>query len=158
MKSPMLKMNITADEIYQSTYRKSADRISSQIQWLFYKLGLIANDLVMMIIAFRLAYFIRFDLDISFFRIDVSPSLLYYSNLIILLLPLWLIIFASVGLYNQQNLLGGTEEYSLVFRATLIGLLVVIIISFLEPTFIVARGWLLMAWFFSFMFTSIGRF
>jgi len=112
----------------------------------------------MMIIAFRLAYFIRFDLDISFFRIEISPSLLYYSNLIILLLPLWLIIFAVVGLYNQQNLLGGTEEYALVFRATLIGLMMVIVISFLEPTFIIARGWLLMAWFLSFLFTSIGRF
>jgi len=63
-----------------------------------------------------------------------------------------------VGLYNQKNLLGGTEEYALVFRATLIGLLLVIIISFLEPTFIIARGWLLMAWFFSFLFTSISRF
>ena len=62
MKSPMLKMNITADEAYQAKYSKSADRIPTNVQWWIYKLGLSANDLVMMIIAFRLAYFIRFDL------------------------------------------------------------------------------------------------
>ncbi len=158
MKSPALNMKTTADEAYLSTYKKSASRIPTNVQWWIYKVGLCTNDLVMMIIAFRLAYFIRFNLDFSLFRVDVTPSLLYYSNLIILLLPLWIIIFASVGLYNQKNLLGGTEEYALVFRATLIGLLLVIIISFLEPTFIIARGWLLMAWFFSFLFTSISRF
>jgi exopolysaccharide biosynthesis polyprenyl glycosylphosphotransferase len=158
MKSPTIEMNITADEVYRSKYIKNIKRIPSHIQWWSFKLTLMVNDLIMMSAAFRFAYFLRFELNLPFFQMDVSPTPAFYFYINVLLLPFWLIIFAALGLYNQKYLLGGTEEYARVFRATLIGLLLVIIVSFLEPTLFIARGWLLMAWFFSFLFTNIGRF
>jgi exopolysaccharide biosynthesis polyprenyl glycosylphosphotransferase len=69
-----------------------------------------------------------------------------------------MLLFASNGLYSRRNLLGGIEEYSLVFRTSSIGLLLVIIAGFLEPGFILARGWLLLAWLFVFLWVGIGRF
>jgi exopolysaccharide biosynthesis polyprenyl glycosylphosphotransferase len=158
MKSPTLKINLTADEHYRTKYLENLNRIPSHIQWFSYRAVLMLNDLFMMSLAFRFAYYLRFELTLSFFQPDAIPSPYFYITINILLLPLWLIIFAAMGLYNRSNLLGGTEEYSRVFRATLIGLLLVIIVSFLEPVIIIARGWLLMAWFFSFFFTALGRF
>jgi exopolysaccharide biosynthesis polyprenyl glycosylphosphotransferase len=61
-------------------------------------------------------------------------------------------------LYNQHNLLGGTLEYSKLFRSSTVGFLLIVMAGFLQPTLIVARGWLLMAWGFTFIFSAIGRF
>jgi exopolysaccharide biosynthesis polyprenyl glycosylphosphotransferase len=86
------------------------------------------------------------------------PSLSDYQTLVMILIPIWLGIFAMAGLYQRQNLLGGTREYSLIFNSTTIGMFTVISAGFLVPEFIFARGWLLLAWAFVFLFTAIGRF
>jgi exopolysaccharide biosynthesis polyprenyl glycosylphosphotransferase len=78
--------------------------------------------------------------------------------LVTLSLALWILIYWINGLYNNQNLLGGTREYDMVFRSSTIGFLLIVIAGFLEPSLIVARGWLLMAWAFTFMFAAFGRF
>jgi exopolysaccharide biosynthesis polyprenyl glycosylphosphotransferase len=110
-------------------------------------------------LAFRLAYFIRFELSLPIFQNEFPPSEGYYQRVVLyFLLPLWVGIFASVGLYKRKNLLGGTQEYALVFRATASGLLLVIVAGFLEPVFIIARGWLLLAWVLTFLLTAGGRF
>jgi exopolysaccharide biosynthesis polyprenyl glycosylphosphotransferase len=62
------------------------------------------------------------------------------------------------GLYVQNNLLGGVKEYALVFRAVTIGMLLLVIAGFLEPSFIIARGWLLLSWILTFLFVAGGRF
>jgi len=112
----------------------------------------------MMYLAFRTAYFVRFQMNLQIFQLDVRPPVQFYHNLFFLLTPIWVVIFAVLGLYNRQKLLGGTEEYARVFRATTTGMFVVIIAGFLQPEFIIARGWLIMAWFLAFVYTSAGRF
>ena len=37
-------------------------------------------------------------------------------------------------------------------------MVLLISIGFLDPEFILARGWLLLAWIFSFLFAAVGRF
>ena len=135
--------------------------VTSILRWLIwaeYILALLINDALMSLLAFRVAYLIRFEWTVPIFRLEVLPSQPYYSSLSIMLVPVWLVIFAAYGLYRRQNLLGGTEEYALVARGTTIGLLVLIIFGFLEPEFLIARAWLLMAWGFSLIFTAFGRF
>ena len=44
-------------------------------------------------------------------------------------------IFAVNGLYAKDNLLGGTREYSKVFRSATQGFLLIAIAGFLEPDF-----------------------
>lgn len=127
-------------------------------QWRLYTAGLVGNDFLMLGLAFRLAYFIRFDLSLPLFEEQVLASFAYYRLLVFILLPIWLAIFAVVGLYNRQNLLGGTNEYSLVFNATTIGMFLLIAAGFLLPEFIFARGWLLIAWALAFFLVSLGRF
>jgi exopolysaccharide biosynthesis polyprenyl glycosylphosphotransferase len=109
-------------------------------------------------LAFRLAYWIRFELSFPIFRPDAFSEFQFYSTIVLGLIPLWIIIFAISGLYNRQNLLGGIQEYSMVFRGTATGLLLVIVVGFLEPVFIIARGWLLLSWFLAFLLTASGRF
>lgn len=127
-------------------------------QWRFLTLFLVINDLWMVGMAFLLAYFVRFYSELPLFEIGVSPVYDYYRNLSLFLNPMWAVVFWGFGLYNRRNLLGGTQEYSLVFKAVSLGIMVVVVFSFLSVDFILARGWLLIAWLFTFLFVSSGRF
>jgi len=127
-------------------------------QWRLFTICLIVFDFLAVGFAFWLAYFVRFKLSISVFRLDVNPSMDYYQSFTFLLIPLWLILFASFGLFNRQYLLGGTDEYARILYAATTGMIIVIFFNFINPEFILARGWLLLSWIFSFFFTAIDRF
>ncbi|MGA9534189.1 MAG: sugar transferase [Anaerolineales bacterium] len=126
-------------------------------EWPFFIAGLLISDFVMIGLAFRLAYWIRFEVAIPVFEADVLSSRVYYEQLVMFLIPLWLVIFAMSGLYKRDNLLGGTEEYERVFRGSTFGMLTVVIAGFLQPQLIVARGWVLLAWISSFVLAIWGR-
>lgn len=132
--------------------------LSNQAIWIIYQTILVINDLFWMIASFRIAFWVRFELSIPIFQLEITPYFPTYSSLGTLLVPLWLLIFSLTGLYSRANLVGGTVEYSKTFSATSKALLIMIIAGFLEPSFVIARGWLLMFWAFSFLFTSAGRF
>jgi exopolysaccharide biosynthesis polyprenyl glycosylphosphotransferase len=112
----------------------------------------------MMGAAFRLAFGVRFETNLPVFQNFVVPDIDYYQRVTFFMAIVWWIIFALSGLYSKKYLLGGPEEYALVFRASTITLLLVIVAGFLQPEFIIARGWLLLAWSLSFLMISIGRF
>ncbi len=145
-------------EVHLTAKINQASRtISRPWQWRLYTLSLIVSDLVMTGVAFRLSYYLRFEASIGFFQ-DVTPSIVYYQFLVVILIPTWLFIFWATGLYNRHKLLGGPQEYSMVFNATTIGLFLVIAVGFLLPEFIFARGWLLLAWVLASLLTGTGRF
>lgn len=128
------------------------------MQWLVYKIVLVISDLIMLGLAFRLAYFFRFEVPFSFFDQDALIAIEHYRTLVWLSSFLWILVYWINGLYNSQNLLGGTREYDKIFRSSTVGFLLIVIAGFLEPSLIIARGWLLMAWGFTFIFASAGRF
>jgi exopolysaccharide biosynthesis polyprenyl glycosylphosphotransferase len=132
--------------------------VSSAYQWKIYIVLLILVDALMTLAAFRLAYFLRFELHLSLFKLEIVPSISLYFSLVTVLTPLWIVILAVAGLYNRQNLLGGTQEYSLVFTSTTIGIVLVITAGFVGTAFVIARGWLLSAWLCTFILVSLGRF
>jgi exopolysaccharide biosynthesis polyprenyl glycosylphosphotransferase len=106
---------------------------------------LILTDMCIVVISFALAYAVRFWIgaplfDEGWFR----PG--FYALLVGLLAPSYLALFHIHGLYNRANLLGGTTEYARMFNAVTVGLLLVVVISFVQPDFVVARGWLLLSW------------
>ncbi len=136
----------------------AASSTSRILQWSLLTITLILSDALMIAIAFRAAYFFRFETSIAIFHLEVTPSISHYRQLIIILIPVWLLLFMTSGLYHRQNLLGGTQEYRLVFHATTIGLVLVIAFGFLVTDLVLARGWLLLAWAFVFLFTSSSRF
>jgi len=137
---------------------RAKSRVSRRTQWNAFVLALIGSDVIMAALAFQLAYFIRFELFSSIFNGGVWPTKSFYDYLsLIFLVPLWVILYWVVGLYNRQNLLGGVQEYALIFRATTMSFLIVIIAGFLQPDLIIARGWLLMAWAFTFSTSASGN-
>lgn len=158
MQSTVPNVNTIMETTLTTRVYQASRSIPRWMQWRLLSLCLILSDAFMASIAFRVAYIVRFDLSIPLFKQDAMPSLAAYQNLVFILVPLWLGIFALAGLYNRQNLLGGTREYSLIFNSTTIGMFTVISAGFLMPDFIFARGWLLLAWILVFLFTCIGRF
>ncbi|MEJ5313075.1 MAG: sugar transferase [Anaerolinea sp.] len=128
-------------------------------QWRALTIALVILDAISIASGFLVAYLIRFETNLPiFFSVEESVSLRFYLFLGIVLLPLWLGIFALHGLYSRPNLLGGTKEYSLLFNATTISMFLIITANFLIPDFILARGWLLLTWIFVFLFSFLTRF
>src|SRR5512140_2929513 len=76
-------------------------------QWKLYVVALVISDLFMVAAAFRVAYFIRFEMQIPIFKLAFAPSLTFYLYFVAALTPIWIVIHAVVGLYNRSNLLGG---------------------------------------------------
>lgn len=138
--------------------KKANSLIPRNMQWSMYIVSLVISDALMIFLAFWLAYYIRFVAFEWFFDQRASVSFLTYSILLYSMPFLWLVIFAINGLYAKENLLGGTEEYSKVFRSAGTGFLLIVIAGFLGPTLFIARGWLLMAWGFTFLFVAGARF
>ena len=139
--------------------RRLADLTRRDRRRLFW-LGLASADVLGLAAAFTLAFAIRFFTALPVFASDsgLPGQITFYAGLVAALLPLWLLVFLVVGLYDEQNLLGGTREYALVFNAVSAGMLLVVFASFLNPQFVVARGWLLIAWLLAFLFVAALRF
>ncbi len=151
-------INSLADASLTQKVRRASRNLPRHWQWRLFIITLLLNDALITGAAFRLSYYLRFERPLSFFFAESSISFEFYRSLVFLLIPLWITIFGVMGLYNRQNLLGGTREYSQVFNGTTVGMFLVISAGFLMPGFIFARGWLLMAWGFTFFFTALGRF
>ncbi len=137
---------------------QASQNISRPRQWRLFQISLVFSDAMMTGIAFRLAYYLRFESSIRAFHLEAVPSFAFYQHMVFILVPTWLSIFAISGLYNRRHLLGGPHEYSLVFNATTISMFAVIMTGFLLPEIIFARGWLLLAWLLVFLFAASGRF
>ena len=128
------------------------------LEWRVLILILILSDLIFYNLAFRFAYWVRYESNWPITKFWIQPAI-DYSDLSLLTIPVLLAIFAMVGLYNRRNLLGGTREYSLVFTATTIAMFVNICVGFLFPDdLVLARGWVILTWLFSFLSISTGRF
>ena len=143
------------EEIGVNKVPVSMSRVS---QWRLFTLSLIIVDGIAIGIAFWLAYYVRFGLSIRLFRLEVDPSIGFYVRLCLILIPLWLIIFYVMDLYDRKNLLGGALEYERIFFSTTIGVLLFIVVSFIISQFIFSRGWLLLFWVFAWFALTFGRF
>lgn len=158
MESSFQTQNALAERHLRVKIYQASRSIPRRTQWMLFTASLIFSDLLMLGLAFRIAYLFRFEMNIAFFQLEITPSLAHYRNLMFVIIPVWLTIFAILGLYNRQNLISGTQEYSNAFNATTTGFVAVIAADFLFPELIFARGWMLAAWLFAFLFTVIGRF
>jgi exopolysaccharide biosynthesis polyprenyl glycosylphosphotransferase len=130
----------------------------ARVTWRLYIAALIIVDALAMGAAFRIAYWLRFEVGLPLFRLEIEPSFYFYRRLTMVLIPVLVLVLAGSGLYSRKNLLGGIGEYSLAFQGTTLGLFLVIIAGFLEPTLVIARGYLLLAWVLCIGLIMTGRF
>jgi exopolysaccharide biosynthesis polyprenyl glycosylphosphotransferase len=151
-------MDLSIKPVNKAVSFQAARLASRKLQWVVFTALLVASDTIMVASAFGLAYLIRFKSSIELFHLEVVPEFTYYRTLTLIFLPLWVMLFAVIGLYRRTNILAGPQEYSLIFNASTIGIVLVIAAGFLVPEFVLARGWLLMAWVLAFLLTAIGRF
>ena len=154
-----IRIQITSSSIIAGSKRikDASSIISPSIQWRLYIAGLILSDAVMTFLAFWLAYYLRFEWFVQYFASSAIVSFDQYRFLLYTMPILWLVIFVANGLYLKENLLGGTHEYSRVLRSASAGFLVIVLAGFLQPTLIIARGWLLLTWGISFLFVAVAR-
>ncbi|NWG22389.1 MAG: sugar transferase [Chloroflexi bacterium] len=128
---------ITADVKPRSVVRRAGRRLL---------IGqLVLTDMLVVLVSFTIAYTVRFQSDLPIFNEGwVRPE--FYATVVVALAPVYLALFWVYGLYSPVNLLGGATEYARMFNAVTTGMLLVIVVSFLFPEFIVARGFLLLSW------------
>lgn len=130
---------------------------SLQVQRAIMTGWLVLTDSLALALAFRLAYWIRFDLQIT-----VAPEVIEtpatYAAIAARLIPVWLLLFVFYGLYDPQSKLAGIRQTSRCFTASTMATLLVVVTTFLEPTFVVSRGWLVSVWLLSFLLVSANRF
>lgn len=124
----------------------------------FFHGALVLNDVLMVTLAFAIAYSLRFPLGIAL-EADVPHDLAKYARLVLVLIPLWLGLFWLMRLYDDRYLLGGTTEYAKAVNACTSGMMLVVLVTFLvdEPDSRIARGWLVYSWLLSMLFVCGGR-
>lgn len=157
-----MKANVNQSTVIEVSKKRRETlnkRISEEwLEWSGLIFLLITSDLLLYFLAFRSAYWVRYESTWPITQYWVLPAIDYF-DLNLLTMPVLVSIFAMIGLYNKRNLLGGTREYSLVFTAATITMFLNITVRFLFPDdLILARGWVILTWLFSFLFISLGRF
>jgi exopolysaccharide biosynthesis polyprenyl glycosylphosphotransferase len=121
-----------------------------------YQLSLLVSDAAMLVLAFALAYWLRFEGGIGL-RLEVIGQANDYIHLSFIVIPVWLGLFALLRLYDYEVLLGGTSEYTRVLNACTLGVMVVIVVEFLFESVIFSRAWLLQAWLLSCLSVCLAR-
>lgn len=97
---------------------------------LIFSLILVPLDYLALVAAFVSAYILRVKLD---FRPVAHPiAALTFLKIALLLLPVWILIFALAGLYNQSNLRRRFDEIGKIFIAVSGGVMFIILLDFLQ--------------------------
>lgn len=109
-------------------------------------------DIVMIISAFALGYYVRSQFEVIYLWPFVD-----YLKFILLSLPLWIIIFSLEGLYNIRNPKKGFNEFYtiIVSVSTVIG--IIIMWLFLTRITFFSRLIIVYSWFFCIFFIYFGR-
>lgn len=125
--------------------------------WFRLTAALVLCDGLAVAIAFALAYLIRFWVGLPL--LEILPHRVgFYSELAFWAVPVWLGLFGLFRLYDRRRLFSGFQEYLQVANACTAGLVAVIVISFLDASLVISRGWLLLVWALTLLFVGIERF
>ncbi len=134
-------------------------RQSSANKYRVVQIGLVIADTLMLILAFLVAYQLRFQaITAQFFAQDALGDSFFYQSTVFLIIPFWLLFFRLFKLYDPSVLFSGHQEYTNLFNGCSAGIMLVIFILFLEPNLVIARAWVIMAWLLSVVFMGLERF
>jgi exopolysaccharide biosynthesis polyprenyl glycosylphosphotransferase len=160
------KRVLTSELRLESTVTSSGELTTGQVKRIsaeavaldrrLYQLFLVIGDGLVLFLAFTLAYWLRFQVGIAI-ESDVIPTASIYLQLTLALSTSYLVLFAVMGLYDFHNLLGGVSEYVRVANACTVGMFSVVVVSFVDPEFVVARAWVVLAWLLSIVMVASYR-
>jgi exopolysaccharide biosynthesis polyprenyl glycosylphosphotransferase len=117
-----------------------------------------ASDAVAVYAALNAAYNVRYNFDWLPLIERLVPITERYAIMIPAAIPLWLILFAFNRLYDPRYLLTGLQEYGKIVVACSLGILVLVVLSFVEPNLSISRSWIVFSWVFAILFVSAMRF
>ncbi|OGC34070.1 hypothetical protein A2311_03990 [candidate division WOR-1 bacterium RIFOXYB2_FULL_48_7] len=107
-------------------------------------------------LAFILAYYLRFKIDL-FISPQSAPIFAHYSRVLIFVTILWLAIFKLVGLYDRKKVVALIDELALLFWGVTVASLVLLGSLFLYREFWFSRLVIVNAWGIAFLFMAIAR-
>lgn len=113
--------------------------------------ALVPIDIVMILLAFAMAFFARSNLELQPIQLDV------YLRYAVFLLPVWLLFLAVSGLYSIKNNGSFLNEIVKIINASASTMLILIVLLFLAHNSIISRLILVLTWFFSVLTISFGR-
>jgi exopolysaccharide biosynthesis polyprenyl glycosylphosphotransferase len=102
---------------------------------LFFNLILLPIDFIAIIGAFTLAYIIRVKLEAR--PVPNPLGAILFLKIFLVIVPVWILIFAVTGLYSQTSLRGRLEELGKIFVAVSGGTMFVVMVDFVsrQPVF-----------------------
>ncbi|HEX9664483.1 MAG TPA: sugar transferase, partial [Patescibacteria group bacterium] len=125
---------------------------------LIFKAILVPLDFVMLVLAGLAAYSIRFQTFVTEIRpVVYEMPFKGYLNIVLIMATLWVVIFALEGLYTIKGPRKIIHELMKVFFACSTGLIIIIILIFLERELFSSRFIILAAWGLSVVLVSLGR-
>lgn len=127
---------------------------------LAYSFFLVLGDAFAIIAAFTAAYILRVSLDHT--AVSNNISSVDYITILISLLPLWILIFALIGLYNARVYENRFSEFGRLLVGVFIGVLTVISYAYITntrvfPARLVTLYAFLLAFFFVLLVRTISR-
>lgn len=115
-------------------------------------------DAVAIYLALNVAFDVRYNIIWLPLIERLAPITERYALMIPMAVPLWLILFAFNRLYDRRYLIIGLQEYGKVVVSCTMGILVLVVLSYLEPNLSVSRSWIVLCWLIAILFVGIERF
>lgn len=127
---------------------------------LAYNVSLVVGDFLALTAAFTVAYILR--VSLSNVPLSAEVHALTYINIIVSILPFWIVIFALLGLYNQRVHENRFNEFIRLLVGSVIGVMSVISYAYLAhvnifPARLVVLYGLLLAFVFVLIFRTVAR-
>lgn len=122
---------------------------------LFFAFILLPIDVAMIISAFILAYYLRFDLEVV--PASSTIPLQEYLRYSVYLLPIWVMFFAFNSLYYTKANSGLLNEFYRIFNASSTAMLFFVVGIFFSKISFFSRLILVMTWVLSIIMISFGR-
>lgn len=105
---------------------------------------LVLSDALMVGLALLTGWYVRIESGLLAYYAEAPFEV--YLQAIAVAVPLMLGVFLLSGLYDYNNLLGGTKEYEAAFRACSYGVVALVFVSFMWRELVLSRGWLIISW------------
>ncbi len=118
---------------------------------------LLVSDAVAILVAGMSATFIRFGSVVAAVGFDSSVLTVEFWQIATLMVPLWILFLALAGLYDYDVLTWGLAPAGKVMRALSLGVVALILITFLLKLPGLSRAWTLLAWVLAILLVLGGR-
>jgi len=125
-------------------------------EYRLFVLILLITDAIGIAAALALAYYVRIGGKVIPYQ--AKTELTDYMRLGLMVIPLWLAIFAFSRLYYPAELLGGPQEYGRVATGCTFGTVILVLVNFFDRIIVPSRLWVLFVWVFSIFIISVSRF